>query len=512
MLDRGLARRFDVKVEQDAKAVSQGALGDPAQDAGAAPRRDLRDRPTFTIDPVTARDFDDAISAEALGGERRRVWVHIADVTAFVRAGSALDRNAQRRGTSVYVPGAVEPMLPKALSNGACSLRPGEDRLAVTAELDFDGAEVTRASFYRSTIRSDARLDYDRVDRIFAGDEQAQAPWAEPLGVARAVAAALAERRRKRGALVVESTEPEFDFDRDGNVTGWRPSVQTESHSLIEQLMVTANEAVARHLESRRLPTLYRVHERPDPPRIERLVDQLASLDVPTPPLPQHMTPQQAEDLAGVCSVAVEEYVRKTGHGRAALTSLVLRSLKQAHYTPENTGHSGLRSPCYCHFTSPIRRYPDIVVHRALLASIGAGEPAAPKASLLPALGEETSAREREAMSIERAADDVARCFLLERALLEGGWQREFTGEVVGLIGGGAFIAFGEGPTGEPGAFEGMLPVRRLRGGWWELNEEGTILQSDGEGHAIRLGDEVVVQVGRIDTARGRVDLHPVEV
>jgi ribonuclease R len=490
MLDRGLARRFDPAVERQAKAM-RDAGGEPD-----VPRRDLRDLTTFTIDPATAKDFDDAISAEG-----SRVWVHIADVSAFVRPGSLLDREAARRGTSVYVPGAVEPMLPEALSNDACSLRPHVDRLAVTVEMDFDGPRVRRAAFYRSIIRSDARLDYDRVDRVFAGAEPWQEPWAEPLRAARAVAAALQAERERRGALAVESVEPEFAFDRRGNVTGAEASVQTESHRLIEHLMIAANEQVARLLESRDAPALYRVHERPDPPRVERLVEQLASLDVATPPLPDHLSPSQAAEVVGACSRLVDQHVRRTGRGRAGLTSLVLRSLQQACYLPRNLGHAGLSSPAYCHFTSPIRRYPDLVCHRALLSAVGGGEEAPDRGSL-GAVAEWASMREREAMAIERAADDVARCHLLERELFERGFDRVFDGEVVGVIAAGAFVAFGDG-------YEGLLPVRRLRGDWWELNEPGTILEGTRSGESIRIGDPISVRVGRVDTPRGRVDLEP---
>jgi ribonuclease R len=499
MLDRGLRRRFDPLVEREAREAAARPPG-----ADAAPRRDLRDLPTFTIDPPTARDFDDAISAERLDGGRVRVWVHIADVAAHVPPGSAVDREAYRRGTSVYVPGAVEPMLPEALSNQACSLVPGQDRLAVTVELDFDGAKVVRSAFHRSLIRSDARLDYPRVDRVFTGSERAQAPWAAPLEAARAVAAALGEARAARGALAIESVEPEFDFSREGHVSRLVPSEPTESHELIEHLMIAANEAVARLLENRRVPTLYRIHERPEPARVEHLVAQLASLDVPTPPLPEMLSPQQAGDLVGEISRLVDAQVRRTGRGRAALTSLVLRSLKQARYSPENRGHQGLHSPSYCHFTSPIRRYPDLVCHRALLSATGGGE-AAPRASQLGTAGDWCSDRERDAASIERAADDVARCFLLEREQFERGWHAEWPGEVIGVIGAGAFVAFGDG-------HEGMLPVRRLRGDWWELNELETMLVAAQSGKAIRLGDPVVVQVERIDAPRGRVDLSPVEL
>jgi ribonuclease R len=494
MLDRGLRRAFPRAVEGEATDAAAAPPTDP-------PRRDLTDLPTFTIDPVTARDYDDAISARR-EGDRVRVWVHIADVSAYVRPGTTLEGETFRRATSVYVPGAVEPMLPGSLSNEACSLVPGVERRAVTVEMLMNGADVENVSFYRSTIRSDSRLTYEQVDRVYAGQERAEEPWGEPLSLARQVAAALRERRQRGAALEVESSEPVFEFDDAGHVVRVAVEKQTESHTTIEQLMVLANEQVAGYLADARKPTLYRVHEAPDPESVKFLVDRLESLDVPTPPLPEHLSPQQAAEAVGEISRLVAQHVRTTGRGGRALTSLVLRSLKQAYYSPRNVGHAGLGSPRYSHFTSPIRRYPDLVAHRALLSALGLDD-VAPQASDLTEAGEHSSASEREAMKIERDADDVCLAFLLDRRLHEEGWDQPFEGEIVSLVGGGAFVRFGEE------GFEGFLPARTLRGEWWSLNEQGTALEGERSGKRIRLGDPVDVAVRRVEAPRGRVDLVP---
>jgi ribonuclease R len=485
MLDRGLHRSYGRAATGEAEA----AVDEPyAADA----RVDLTDLPTFTIDPDDAQDFDDAVSARREDGHVR-LWVHIADVSAYLRPGGPLEREAYRRGTSVYVPGAVEPMLPEALSNRACSLRPGEEKLAVTVEMEVHGTEVRRVAFHRSRVRSDRRLTYREVDAIFAGQARPEEPWAAPLEAAREVARALRERR---DAVEIGNPEPSFEFDSDGHVTTVRYEEQTESHGLIEQLMVLANEQVAGYLADHKLPTLYRVHERPEPQSVAFLVEQLASLDVPTPPAPRHMTPQQAADLAAELSRVVARQGRRAG----PLGTLVLRSLKQAFYSPRNLGHAGLGSARYTHFTSPIRRYPDVVAHRALLQGLGIDDAAAP-AHELDEAGVDSSATERAAMQVERDADDVCLAFLLERRLAD---ERDasFDGEVVGLIEKGAFVRFGDE------GFEGLLPSRRLRG-WWTLNELGTALEAEESGRRLRLGDPIRVSVDRVETARGRVDLSP---
>ncbi len=492
------SRGFPAALELEAGKAARVAA------AAEAARRDLTMLATFTVDPATARDFDDAVSARR-EGEGVRIWIHIADVAAHVPPGSGLDVEANRRANSTYAPGSVEPMLPHALSSDACSLTPGQERLGVSAEIELGpGGEPRSSRFYRSLIRSDARLDYEHLDLIFAGRSRPPELVAEPLAVAREAAAALAERGRSSG-LEVASAEPEFRFDAAGEVTGAHSVAQTESHRLIERLMILANEAVAGLLERRRVATIYRVHPQPDPAAVEHLISQLGALGVPTPPLREGLSPREAGDLAAAASRLAAAEAARRGHGREAYTSLVLRSLKQAFYSERNSGHAGLASPAYCHFTSPIRRYPDLLVHRALLAALGEGEEA-PRRGEASQVAAHCSERERASARIEHEADDVCAAYLLERELGERGADAEFEGEVSGVIRAGAFVSF----AGELGdVYEGFLPARRLRGEYFELDGSETALVGRRSGSRVRLGDPITVGVGGIEAPRGRVDLEP---
>jgi len=453
-------------------------------------RVDLRDLTTFTIDPETAKDFDDALSIrEEAGG--LRAWVHIADVSAFVPAGSPLDRGAAQRAFTTYVPGRAAPMLPPELADDSCSLRPHEDRLTLTVEFPPQG----ETSIYRSVIRSDARLTYGQAER-----REAEPQIAAALVLTDRLTETLRARRFARGALRIESPEITFEFDGRGGVArAWKESEPT-AHRLVEELMIAANEAVAELLSSRRLEALYRVHERPDPQAMELLLAKLADLRVPTPPVPEQLTPALAAAVAAETSELVTDYVRRAHHGEEAFPALVLRSLKRARYHPENLGHSGLASPAYCHFTSPIRRYPDLVVHRALLRELGLSDETVPPD--LDALAEHTSVREREAAQIEYLADELCLAWLLEDELFERGWEAPWDGEIIGLIGSGLFVCFGD-------VFEGFLPARRLHGDYFEANELGTALAGRRGGRTFRLGDPIRVRVERVERAEGKVELSP---
>jgi ribonuclease R len=456
-------------------------------------RVDLRDLTTFTIDPETAKDFDDAISVEEEDGGLR-AWVHIADVSAFVPAGSPLDRGAAGRAFTTYVPGRAAPMLPPELADDRCSLRPYEDRLTVTVEFPADG----EPRIYRSVIRSDARLTYGQAER-----REAEPAIAAALERTDRLTRELRDRRFARGALRIESPEISFEFDgRGGIARAWKESEPT-AHRLVEELMIRANEAVAELLSSRRREALYRIHEHPDPQAIALLIRKLADLDVPTPPVPdlEELSPGAAAHVAARAAERVMDYAAGSGRGREAFPALVLRSLKQARYDPANVGHSGLASPAYTHFTSPIRRYPDLVVHRALLRELGASDEAPPDD--LQALAEHTSGREREAAQVEYLADELCLAWLLDAELFERGWEEPWEGEIVGVIASGLFVRFGE-------VFEGFLPARRLAGNYFEMNDLGTALAGRRGGGTFRLGDPIDVRVERIEKPEGKVELSPV--
>jgi ribonuclease R len=463
-------------------------------------RTDLRDLVAFTIDPETAKDFDDAISVRA-EGDGLRAWVHIADVSWFVPAGSPLDHGALRRGNSVYVPGLVAPMLPHELADDACSLRPHVDRLCVTVEVSFDGAlQAGVPSFYRSVITSRARLTYGQAEAILAGREQADSEIVEGLRLTQRLAEELRRRRFERGALRVESRELAFAFDGSGGVERAWFEAEPRAHMLVEELMILANEAVAELLAGRRREALYRVHERPEPQSVQLLLAKLADLGVPTPPAPdaEAMSPSDAARVAAEASERVTAYVQQTGRGAEAFPALVLRALKQARYDPSNLGHSGLASTAYCHFTSPIRRYPDLVCHRALLREIGQGDEPLPED--LAEAADHTSLTERDAAQIEWRADELCLAWLLEAELYERGWEEPFGGEIIGVIPSGLFVRFGE-------VFEGYVPARRLPGDYFQLNEHGTALVGRRSGKPYRLGDEIEVRVDDIRRSEGKVEL-----
>jgi len=481
-VEAGVAGPWPADVEAEAARL-------PRDPAAGNNRVDLRAVPTFTIDPADAGDHDDALSAD---GER--VLVHIADVAAFVPEGGPIDREATRRATSVYLPGRVDPMLPDRLSSGLCSLLPGRDRFAVTVEI---GPGPLRA--YRSVIRSDHSLTYDEAAAMLAsgdGPPELVAALRRLAAIARERAAA----RLDRGGVAVETAERSFQLEGGGVVAG-ATRRSGPAHALVEELMLAANEAVAAELAGAGAAMPFRVHEAPEAGALEVLAERLEALQVPTPPQPPLRTPAEAARFAGLVSQSVSRYVASSGRGRAAFPAMVLRALRKARYDPQNLGHAGLASRAYCHFTSPIRRHPDLLVHRALLRHLGALATTPPEPAAVAAAAAHDSAAEREAETLERTADDVCAAFLLERELYERGWDATFTGEVVGVIDSGAFVRFGE-------LFEGYLPGRSWAGELVDLDPLGVAVVARRSGRRLRLGDPIEVSVRAVDRAAGRVRIR----
>jgi ribonuclease R len=492
----GLDRTFPRAALDEAEAADEHA---PLADPG---RRDMRGQRVITIDPEGAKDHDDAIAVAPEGADATRLWVHIADVSRFVAAGGPLDREAARRGNSVYVPGSVVPMLPPRLSADLCSLRPDADRAAVTVEMVIgaDG-EVVETRFSRSLIRSERRLTYPEVDAMLAGETLGDPGLEADIARAAAAAAALRGRRMGRGALEVQSGEPVVRFAGD-RVASIGLEGQTPAHSLVEECMIAANEAVARYLIARGRPTVFRHHEDPADSRVELLYAQLEALEVATPPLPEGPLPPAARRRAIVdAAAAVGRHLAVGGAGGTALWGLVLRALKQAHYSPGEPTHSGLASAAYLHFTSPIRRYPDLLVHRSLLDALGLGGPG-PKGAELVEAADRSSMTEREAADVERRADAICAAFLLRDRLAAGGWDEVVEAEVTGVIDAGLFPVFDE-------VFTGFLPSRRLEDDHYRADPLGVALIGSATGRRIRLGDVVAARVVRVEPLRGRIELEP---
>ncbi|HYF08936.1 MAG TPA: VacB/RNase II family 3'-5' exoribonuclease, partial [Acetobacteraceae bacterium] len=370
-----------------------------ARGVGTAGRDDLREVPLVTIDGEDARDFDDAVFAEP-HGEGWRVLVAIADVAHYVKPGSALDREAWARGNSVYFPDRVVPMLPEALSNGWCSLRPNEDRGCLYVEMLFDGdGKKQRHRFGRGLMRSAARLTYEQV-------QQAQESGTDPAGLAAghirrlygAFRALLAARER-RGTLNLDIPERRVLLDARGKVSAIVPRTRLDSHRLIEEFMVAANVCAAEELERLRQPCMYRIHDRPSDAKLEGLRQFLDAFGISLPAGDRIRPRDFARVLERVRGTPEERLVNET----------VLRSQSQAEYSPDNIGHFGLALPRYAHFTSPIRRYADLIVHRALIRALGLGEDGLPDSatpSVLSEIAERISACERRAMTAERETID----------------------------------------------------------------------------------------------------------
>jgi len=463
-------------------------------------RADLRDLPLVTIDGPDARDFDDAVWAapdeDPANPGGFRLIVAIADVAHYVRPGDPLDREARRRGNSVYFPDRAIPMLPAALSSGLCSLRPAEERacLAVRMRIDAKGKKLEHR-FERGLMRSAARLTYEQLQAAADGTPDAvTAPLGKPL-VEPLFAAfrALLESRRQRGTLDLDLPEVAIRFAEDGRPRAVEPAARLDAHRLIEEFMILANVAAAETLEQAGAPCMYRVHDRPDPVKIEALAQLLESLGLPH----GRGTLTRPKDLARLLE-------RVKGEDMAPLvSSFVLRAQSQAVYSPHNVGHFGLNLARYAHFTSPIRRYADLLVHRALIRALRLGAGGLEDGVSDEAWGELggwLSRTERRAMEAEREAQNrFVALYMAERI------GAEFSGTITSVQRFGVFVQLDETRT------DGLVPVGTLGGGWYVHDAAHHALIDEATGEVIALGDRVRVRLVEADPLAGQVGLRLVE-
>ncbi|MCS7195241.1 MAG: ribonuclease R, partial [Meiothermus sp.] len=489
----GLRSSFPPEVVAEAEQVAR------IEPEELARREDFRALRVFTIDGADAKDFDDAIHIEPLSNGNYRVGIHIADVSHYVREGGPLDREAYERATSVYLPGRVLPMLPEALSNGICSLKPGEDRLvlSVLVELTPEG-KVKGYRFAEGVIRSVARLTYEDVEAFAEAKDRGESPpdGAIPpalhpdLELLLSLTQALKQRRLEQGALDFNFTEVRVEVDPEGNLH-LIPLREPRARSLIEELMLLANRTVAKHLADRKIPALFRVHEDPSQEAFARLVAALGRLGYSLP--------------GGEPTPKALQAVLRQAEGRPeapVVSTLLLRSLRLARYAAENLGHFGLAAEHYLHFTSPIRRYPDLVVHRVLRALLRRRATKARKedwARRFPKMALHVSERERAAENAERELTKYYQCLWALRHRGE-----VYTGTVSGVTGFGVFVSL-------PNGVEGMVRLGALRDDQYHYHEDLLALEGLRSKRRICIGDEMEVKIEGADPAARQIDLVPTE-
>ena len=483
----GLPTEFPREVEEEA-----ARLPDTLSAHDLEARDDFRQRPAITIDPTTARDFDDAIDVNILPDGSFQLGVHIADVAHFVHSGSAMDREARIRGTSVYFPDRVLPMLPEKVSNHLCSLNPKTDRLAMSVMMHISReGDVRDYSFHNSVIHSRARMTYDDVQKILDGDGALAAQHATILPEIRKIdrlARILQRRREESGAIDFDLPEPMIEYNDQGDVTGIVKSIRHFSHRIVEEFMILANEVVARHLENSEIESIYRIHEEPDPGKVESFAELVSMFGLKFRPKRIH----PAEFQRFISSIEGRPDERM-------LSYLMLRSFKQAVYSADNAGHFGLASEAYTHFTSPIRRYPDLVVHRILKAAIARRRAPVLSRAQLEAIASESSERERLAEQAERELFEWKKMLLMEQhlgdsfdAVIVSVWKDGFNVELVDLF------------------VEGFVPLADLPEGQYRFDPDERALLARNGRRRFRLGDRLKVQVARVDKLLRRAYFLPV--
>lgn len=467
------------------------ACGDTVDPAEAARRMDLREKLIFTIDGDDARDFDDAVSLEPMENGHMLLGVHIADVSHYVTPGSPLDDEAYRRGTSVYYPGHVVPMLPVALSNGICSLNPDVDRLAFSAflEVDKDG-RCHKSQFAKTVIRSKARMTYRKMNEIFDGNEERRAEYAfltETADRMHALSQAMRRRRMERGALDLDLPEAEILTDESGEPVEVSFRARGDAEKMIEEFMLAANEAVAAYMTHRNNPTVYRVHESPDPEKL-RVFAQFAR------PFGYRVDASKPSDTAQLQAVLDGA---KDDPRQRALPTLLLRSLARARYDAECLGHYGLQAKEYLHFTSPIRRYPDLVAHRMLFKAISGQQYTKSDWVFCEEAASQSTTREFAADTAERDIDKLYLAAYMEQFI-----GQDFDGEVSGVTSFGLFVSL-------KNAVEGLVRVEDLPGDDYEFDDQKMMLIGRRSRVRYTMGTPMRVRLTAASRVTGLIDFIP---
>jgi ribonuclease R len=493
MAKYGLPDAFPPEVEAEAERVPKAVR---PEDLVA--RTDFRPWATVTVDPETARDHDDAISLDHLPNGHWLLGVHIADVAHYVREGTALDQEAYLRGTSVYFPDRVVPMLPHALSSHICSLVEGQDRLTQSVVLEVDGRGlVKKAEFHDGVIKSAARMTYQQVQKIVDGDAELRARYAALVPLFQRMdelAKLMRKRRYERGSLDFDLPEPKLVLGPRGEMTGIVAHERLDSMRVIEEFMLAANEAVAERLHKAGVGALYRIHERPDPERVEEFCELVASFGYRVPGNLEEIRPEDFQLILRQIEGKPEEKL---------VSYLLLRTMRLARYHEENLGHFGLATDMYAHFTSPIRRYPDLVVHRALRA-LRTGKDAEREAWLkeaLPEMGRHLSEMERRASEAERELVEWKKVRFMADKLGD-----VFAGYVTGVQAFGLFVEL------EEIYVQGLVHVSSMTDDYYLFNEKAHELKGESTRKTYRLGDKVEVQVVRVDLERRQIDFALVDV